>query len=145
MAREVQNGIGDDGFQETRNFELRGAIANLDTANKTFGLLGLTVNYSVGEVAANLSNGAFVKVNGYFDGSGVLAREIEQEVNDDRNENVKLQGEVTKLDTANKTFEVLGILVRYGNADVRTTLANGSNVEIQGWFSQSSIDSEEIS
>jgi len=144
-AREVQQGIGDDGFEEARNFELRGAIANLDTANKSFTLLGLTVNYSIGLVTANLANGAFVKVDGYFDGSGVLAREVQPELNDDRDENVELRGAVANLNTTAKTFEVFGILVRYGNADLRTSLANGADVEIQGWFSQMAIDSEEIS
>lgn len=143
-AREVQQGIGDDGFEEARNFELRGAIANLDTVNKTFSLLGLAVNYSVGVVTANLANGAFVKVEGYFDGTGVLAREVQPELNDDRDENVELRGTVANLNTTAKTFEVLGILVRYDNADLRTSLANGNNVEIDGWFSQMAIDSEEI-
>jgi hypothetical protein len=52
---------------------------------------------------------------------------------------------VANLNTTAKTFEVFGILVRYGNADLRTSLANGADVEIQGWFSQMAIDSEEIS
>jgi hypothetical protein len=143
-AREVQNGIGDDGFSEQRNFELRGAISNLDTTNKTFSLLGLTVNYSVGAITANLANGAFIKVDGYFDGTGVLAREVQPEINDGRDENVMLRGAVANLNSVDKTFDILGIRVRYGNADLSNPLANGAEVEVQGWFSSLSIDAEEV-
>ena len=143
-AREVQNGVGDDGFEQNRNFELRGAIANLDTTNKTFSLLGLTVNYSVGAITANLANGSFVKVDGYFDGTGVLAREVEPEINDDRNENVMLRGTIANLNSLDKTFEVQGLRVRYDNAELRSSLANGLEVEVEGWFENLSIDAEEV-
>jgi len=143
-AREVQNGLGDDGFEESRNFELRGAISNLDTNAKTFSLLGLTVNYSVGVITANLANGAFVKIDGYFDGTGVLAREVQPEINDGRDENVMLRGAIANLNSVDKTFNILGIRVRYGNADLRSNPANGLEVEVQGWFTNLSIDAEEV-
>jgi hypothetical protein len=143
-AREVQNGLGDDGFEESRNFELRGAISNLDTNAKTFSLLGLTVNYSVGVITANLANGAFVKIDGYFDGTGVLAREVQPEINDGRDENVMLRGAIANLNSADKTFDILGIRVRYGSAELRSNPTNGLEVEVQGWFTNLSIDAEEV-
>jgi Ca2+-binding RTX toxin-like protein len=146
-AREVEtaNQNDDDNDNDSnRNLELRGALANLDTNAKTFTLLGVVVDYSQSQVRTGLSEGAFVKVDGAYNGTELLAREVEAETDDDRDENVEALGVVSNLDLAAKTFELLGFAVDFGDAKLEGPFANGDTVEVEGWFSNFSIDAEEI-
>ncbi len=126
------------------NLELRGLIANLDTGAKTFSLLGVVVDYSQSEVNTSLSDGLFVKVEGAYNGVELISRELEAEQDDDRDENVEARGIVSNLDASAKTFELLGFMVDFSDAKLEGPFANGDTVEVEGWFSNSVIDAEEI-
>jgi hypothetical protein len=82
-ATEVDIDTGDD--DEPREFELKGAIASLDTVNKRFTLRGVVVSYAVAGVVykdgtvADLAVNRRVEVKGVLasDGVTLLAQEIE--------------------------------------------------------------------
>ncbi len=143
-AREVENGLVDDNQSVTRNFELRGALSDLNTAAKTFNLLGVPVNYSVAQVIGNLSAGSLVKVTGNYNNGILTASEVQIELPDDRDENVEATGAISNLITGNRTFTILGFTVGYSNADVETGLANGAVISVEGWFANAVIAAERI-
>jgi len=137
-AREIYNGAGQNGTSIDRNFELRAAITNLDTTAQTFDLFGITVDYSNAFLEVQLTEGQFVKTKGDLESPGLLlAREVEMELDDDRNENVEAVGVVFNLNTNDQTFELLGLTVDYSNADLDSPLENGVNVEVDGWYASS--------
>lgn len=143
-AREVGTGFNDNDSQVQRNFELRGAIENLDSAARTFTLLGVAVNYGSSQVNGTLVNGGLVKVEGQYLDGALTAREVQSELPDDRDENVEASGEISQLDTAAQTFSLLGIVIHYAGADIEVSLANGLQVSVEGWFEAGVIAAEEV-
>ncbi len=145
-AHRVGNDSGGGGSQRDTNgaFELRAAVTDLNISTKTFKLLGVSINYSPAQVYGSFTNGSFVKVDGSYSSGTITARQVEIEVEDDRDENVRARGEIQNLNTSNSTFEFLGITVDYSNSRLETTIANGKSIELRGWFENGSIDAERI-
>ena len=136
---------GDNSDNNTnRNFELRGEISNFNSANQTFNLLGLTVNFSNAQLQGSFGNGSFVKVDGFYDGQRIDAREVEVEIDDDRDENVEAVGVVENLNTDSQTFQLLGFTIRYAGSDIETSLANGNTVEVEGRFENGIIFADDV-
>ncbi len=126
------------------DIELRGRITNFNTTTKTFDLLGLRVSFSNAQLIGQLGNGAFVKVDGRYNGTQIVAREVETEIDDNRDENFEARGVISNLDTNAKQFEFLGFSVNYSRAALETQLANGASVEIQGIYANFFVDADEI-
>jgi hypothetical protein len=78
---------GDGSTDDTNNgrkvgkIELEGIISNLDTNAKSFKILDFIVQYSSAEVKGNLTDGAWVEVEGRLDSatSAIVAREVKLE------------------------------------------------------------------
>jgi len=83
-------------------------------------------------------------VDGDLNSHTLIAREIELEIDDDRDENVEAVGVISNLDETAMTFDVLGVTVDYSNADVEDSLADGMTVEVEGWFQSFTIDAEQV-
>lgn len=58
---------GNNGYGASRRVELEGPILGLDPANKTFQLLGYTVDYSQAQVVGTLTDGVYVEAEGQVD------------------------------------------------------------------------------
>ena len=150
VAERIQSGGNDDNNGDdtdnntNRNFELRGEISNFNSANQTFNLLGLTVNFSNAQLQGSFGNGSFVKVDGFYDGQRIDAREVEVEIDDDRDENVEAVGVIENLNTNSQTFQLLGFTVRYAGSDIETSLANGNTVEVEGRFENGIIFADDV-
>ncbi len=145
LAREINSGKGQDpNSQINRNFELRGQITNLDLQSQTFQLLGVYVDFSSAFLQTQLSNGAFIKVDGDFNGNSLTAREVELEVDDNRDENIEAIGVISGLNANTMTFTLLGLTVDYSQADLDEGLSNGMVVEVEGWFQSFLIDAERV-
>jgi Domain of unknown function (DUF5666) len=83
-AERVRTGDRSDDNGEDRKagkIELEGIISNLDEVAKTFTILEFAVDYSNAEVKGNLSDGAWVEVEGKIDSttSAIVAREVKLE------------------------------------------------------------------
>ncbi len=126
------------------NLKVRGAIANFNPSAQTFSLLGLTVNYSAAEQQGNFGNGSFVKVDGHYDGNRINAREVEIELDDDRDENIEATGVIENFNSNSRTFQLLEFTVHFDNAEIETNLANGISVDVEGLFSDGMIFAAEI-
>ena len=153
-AREVEapesgdhgGGNGDNNSnQSDGKVEVYGNITNLDTTNKTFQLLGLTVNYAGAQISGQFQEGTFVKAEGNYDGSTIVAREVEQEnPNDNQNKNFEAYGKIENLDAQAKTFDLLGFSVDYSNASLYTSLTNGLSIELEGMLQGMNVDAIKI-
>ena len=122
-----------DDFNANDDFEIRGTIENLNEANRTFDILGIPVDYSVAFVQGQISEGAFVKAEGAYDGSSLLAKEVEPE-QDDRQENIEAIGQVSNLNTTAQTFEFLSFTVNYSGARVDGSVSESSMIELEGRY-----------
>lgn len=123
--------------------ELRGAIANLDEAARTFRIRGQQISYSSateldldGQVFAN---GLRVEVEGVLDTDAVLvATEIEaDEETFEKDTELELVGIVSDLNAEAKTFVVNGTQVTWNNQTdfndlTAAELANDLTVEVEG-------------
>lgn len=144
-AREIYPGNGqDDDNQVDRNFELRGVVTNLDEVNQTFELLGVKVDYSIAFLQNQFSEGSFVKVDGDFGNQSLTARQIELELDDNRDENTEAVGVISNLDETAQTFDILGMTVDYSNADLDESLFNGMTAEVEGIFQNFSINADRV-
>ncbi len=145
-AREVEVGFANDDNTGNidSNFELRGVVANLNASTKTFSLLGVLVHYENAEFIDQFNNGSFVKVDGEFDGSQILARQVELDAFDDNGENVEATGVISDLDTNAQTFSFLGLTINYSGAEIEGSLANGNSVDVEGFFENFVIDAHRI-
>ncbi len=56
----------------------------------------------------------------------------------------EIRGSITNLNTTTKTFELLGLNVNYSNAAVRTTLADGNFIKVEGLFESNRVTAREI-
>lgn len=148
-AREVdssRNNGGDDSGNDDRDgsLELRGNIQNLDTTAKTFTLLGVPISYANSIVQGTLANGSFFKADGIYDGTKLNAREVEPELNDDRDENFEARGIVSELNTQAQTFKVLGFTIDFSSAEVEDSFGNGDSVSVEGLLSANGVLAEKI-
>jgi Domain of unknown function (DUF5666) len=123
-------------------FGLRGVVASLDTAAKTFRLGGQLVSYAnLAGVPASLANGVVVRVRvqtTQVAGAWVATRlALGQRVPDSNlpaNVQAHVQGAITVF-TSIANFEIGGIKVDASNAiimDAGTRIALGSRVEVEG-------------
>ncbi len=125
-------------FNSNDDFEIRGTVKNLDIATKSFELLGIKIDYVLAFVEDNFSEGSFVKAEGAFDGSKVLAKEIELE-HDDRGENFEARGQITNLDTTAQSFSFLGFQVDYSKARVDGSISELATIELEGRYDGNGI------
>ncbi|MEZ6094806.1 MAG: DUF5666 domain-containing protein, partial [Pirellulaceae bacterium] len=149
LAHRVGDDHGGGGDHQNSNgaFELRAAIQNFNASNKTFTLLGITVNFlsqrgslwNVGQ--RRVCKGA----DGSYSNGTITARQVElEDTDDDRDENIEARGEVQNLDTSASTFEFLGFLVDYSGADIDDAFNAGDSIEIRGWLEGNNISAERI-
>ena len=124
------------------DFELRGPISNLDTTAKTFDVLGISVNYATASVHGTLADGATFKAEGSYSGGVLTATEVEPAIN--VSDNFEAVGTIANLDTTAKTFTLFGIQVNYGSAEVKTTLADGNSVKVEGALAAGVVTAREV-
>lgn len=128
-------GLDDRG--SSGSFEVKGAVAELNTSTKTFVVRGITVSYSTARfddgVAADLSNGDVVEVKGTVVGGVLQATEVDF---NDGSGSYEIKGNISALDTAARTFVVNSVTVSYASASFKDgTAANlrvGARVEVKG-------------
>ena len=118
--------------------ELLGPVDSVDTTNKQLKVLGQTVKISTttffedGLTLATLAVGAVVEVHGFVDPvtNTLTATRIESKPNP---KVFKLQGTVSALNTAAKTFNLGTLTISYPTAVLPSslTLANGSVVRVR--------------
>lgn len=93
-------------------FELTGVVQQLDSTAHTFELNGFTIDFSTAsEVPDNLQDGALVEVEGTVDATNqnlIHATEIEVEMPQmgPGSADTEVEGAITAIDTAQKTFDV---------------------------------------
>jgi len=115
--------------------ELYGDIAGLDAAARSFTIGSLLVDYSGASTEGVLANGTRVEVNGTLNGSTLVASRVEvKRFEGNRGTEVEVEGPVSDLDAAARSFTALGYRVSYASARVRGSLANGARVEVEGRF-----------
>jgi hypothetical protein len=144
--------------------ELKGTVGDLDTTAQRFKLGAVTVNYAsatfspAGATAAQLANGIVVEVHGAFNAAGTVFTATRVDIEDLEDDDVKpragdrnkIEGFVTGLDTAARTFTVNGQRVSYGpstqfrNGTV-ADLANDRRVEVDGTLSGTTLVAREVS
>ncbi len=148
LAKEVER---ED--NSNQNFEARGTVANLDTANQTFEFFGFQVSYSNARVEGQLSDSVSVEVKGNLNSNGQIAAakvEVYSDSNngggggddnggddnggDRGNGELELRGLISNLDTNAKTFSLLGITVNYSGAQLQGNLSNGSYFKAEGTY-----------
>lgn len=155
---EVSGFLSDSGFIATRldrlnsddddddnEVEIKGVISDLDTANGTFMIRSLLVQYDLTALdddleEGELSNGWFVDVEGELQADGSLvATEIEREDDhlddDDREGEFEIEGIIQAVDTDStpNTVTINGIVVPVTDASLLVNLV-GTKVEIEGSF-----------
>ncbi len=155
---EVSGFLSDSGFIATRldrlnsddddddnEVEIRGVISELDTANGTFMIRDLLVQYDLTALDddiedGELSDGWFVDVEGELQADGsLLATEIEREDDrlddDDREGEFEIEGIIQAVDTDSSpnTVTINGIVVPVTDASLLVSLV-GTKVEIEGSF-----------
>ena len=132
-------------FSFDGDFEIRGEITGFNSNNGTFLILGIPVQIANAQfVAPNINNGSFVKAEGSFNGNVLDAREVEFELNDDRDENLEARGTIQNLNTANQSFSFFGFNVSYAGAHAEGQLANGIGIELKGRLTGNQIQAFEI-
>ncbi len=110
MATEIED--EDDLFDDDDDVEISGDIYDFDSANRSFRINGVLVQYNRGTEfddirESNLQNGLFVKVEGDFRNGVLVAEEIEG-----RDGDVELEGRVEEIDLTNEVLMVSGIRVQ---------------------------------
>ncbi|MCB1887467.1 MAG: hypothetical protein KDH20_07660 [Rhodocyclaceae bacterium] len=139
MTVEIRGSINDDGTGTASDIslfsELKGPLADLDTAAGTFSVLGFTIQTdgaTIFEDVAGLSglaNGDFVEVYGLRSGSTITASRVEKK-DPSTSADLKLRGQVANLDTATTTFTLGTATINYGSASVLPSL----NALVDGAF-----------
>jgi len=121
--------------------ELKGTVGNLNTTARTFTIGTIAIAYTTSTTfedmtEAELLDGLFVEVKGAFDGTVVLADEIEKE-DEGFGSNVNkisIEGLITDF-VSNASFKIQGQAVDASNATLTPTslvLANGVKVQAEG-------------
>lgn len=129
------------------DFEVKGAVANLDTGDQTFEINGLVVDYSGAQLddfpAGGIANGQAVEAKGTaLDGGGALvATRVEYEgsqVSGDEDDFAEIEGYISRFASATD-FDVAGVTVTT-NASTQfedgtaADLALNVKVEVEGVF-----------
>lgn len=143
---ERLNNAGDDSDDDDNEAEVKGTIANLDTAAGSFQVRDLTVQYDASALdedlaGAELEAGWFVEVEGQLQEDGsLLAEKIEREddrlAGDDELEGeFEMEGVVLSVDTESQpnTITINGRTIPVADASALVDLV-GSKVEIEGEF-----------
>lgn len=119
--------------------DLRGRVTAIDPVATSLQVLGQTIrvngstSFDEALDPANLGGlapGQIVEVSGYRNNAGeiVAARIDRSSASDDR-----IQGTVSSLDAASRTFRIAGLTVDYSTAaSIEGPIANGSLVEVEG-------------
>jgi hypothetical protein len=162
MLASLVQSLGD--FSDGGEVELKGFISDLDTGARRFRIAGVEIDYSGAEIEMrgdrdNIvtgDEGAFVEVEGRFQGGVLLADEVEEEDEGNRfgaraGDDVELEGPISSVDAAARTFVVYGVTVRVTN---RTEFDDGLRegdlqpgllVEVEGeWNASGELVAEEI-
>jgi hypothetical protein len=145
--------------------EVKGIIEDLDTNAGTFRIGGLAIVYGPSteiemkddrDELLPSDNGVFVEVEGTFNGSVLIAEEIEQE--DDRNllrasggDDVEIEGPISSADPGSRTFILNGTTVQVTNDTEfddglqESDLLPGLQVSVEGeWDARGFLVAEEI-
>ncbi len=138
-------------FLATDDLEIQGIVAGL--AGNTFQINSLTIDFSTATVRdGTLANGVLVEVKGNdLVGNTLTATDVEIKTAglgvDDIDE-AEVEGFVTNLNTAARTFEVDGQLVNYTTAELiggpETDLLNGTKVEAEGPIFSGVLQAEKV-
>jgi hypothetical protein len=119
-------------------YKLRGAVANLDTAAKTFTINGERIDYTgIANVPANLANGRIVRValqTTQQAGAWVATRLVAAVRLPEQQREAQIEGAITSF-TSTASFSVNGLAVDAANAsfpDGTTGLVLGARVEVTG-------------
>ncbi|MEN0039055.1 MAG: DUF5666 domain-containing protein [Cellvibrio sp.] len=118
--------------------QLEGPISSIDLASGTLVALGQTLLltadtfYDDNLTAAQLKVGDVIEVSSYLNSNGVqVVTRIDLE--DDKDEKFQLAGNISNLDTTNRTFSINGTLVNYSGSNLAAlTLSNGLRVRVVG-------------
>lgn len=145
--------------------EVKGIIADLDTVARSFRIGGLTIVYGPSteiemkddrDELLPSDNGVFVEVEGTFNGSVLLAEEIELE--DDRNllrasggDDVEIEGPISSVNPGTRTFVLNGTTVQVTNGTEfddglrESDLQPGLQVSVEGeWDARGFLVADEI-
>lgn len=125
--------VQDDDYGEA---ELRGVVSALDATAKTFQIGDQLVDYAAATVEGSLADGVRVEVEGQLTGTTLTASkvEVDDDVDGEPEGEAELEGQLTALDSAARTFTLLGYTVDYSGASVEGNLVDGARVEVEGEF-----------
>lgn len=144
IATRLDRLNSDDDDDDDNEVEIKGVISGLDTANGTFMIRDLLVQYDLTALDddsedGQLSDGWFVDVEGELQADGsLLATEIEREDDlddDDREGEFEIEGIIQSVDTQSSpnTVTINGMAVPVTDASLLANLI-GVKVEIEGRF-----------
>ena len=117
--------------------ELEGYVTSFASAT-SFSVNGVPVDASgVAAVPAGLAIGVRVEVEGRFEAGRLVARKVELEDHDDDDQGIEIEGLVSGLDAAARTFTIRGVSIMWGDGTrfedgVATQLRDGVKVEVRG-------------
>ncbi len=151
-------------FTEGGEVEVKGVIRALDTVARRFFIGDMAVDYSGAEIEMRGDRstlragdeGVFVEVEGRFRDGVLRAEEIEEEDDDNRfgaraGDDVEIEGLISSVDAAARTFVVYGVTVRITNRTEfdgglrERDLRPGLLVEVEGeWNADGELVAEEI-
>ena len=151
---------GADDFDDLNEVELEGAISALDTQAQSFEINSLTVRYDSASFdddldREDLANGLVVEVEGSLEGGILIAREIDDEDDDDRfddGDDVELSGPISaSFDPSTGLFSLNGVSIRV-NAGTEfedglsqaSDLVQGLLVSVEAEFRSGVLVAEEI-
>jgi hypothetical protein len=118
--------------------DVRGPVTQINSAGKTFVVLGQTVRVSdttlfddaiqPGDLTG-LQTGSTVEVSGFANAAGeIVASRVDLRTAG----TLQVKGTIGGLDTAAQTFRINSLLVNYGAASVTGSLKNGNDIVVQG-------------
>ena len=119
--------------------DLEGYITKMESATR-FVVAGVLVDASAARMPAGLAVGTLVDVEGVLSNGVLRADEVERE-DDLRSDGsaFEIEGFITHLDTAKKTFEIRGVTIDYSNSLFEDGKVNnlrvGVKVEVDGVLS----------
>lgn len=138
LATQSENGGDPQATQIVYEETLQGTVSAIDNANARFTVLGQDIYFDdltefEDTDAQQLAIGNLVEVSGYITEDGFYASFVELETEDT---DVKLSGEISSLNTDQKTFLINQQLVDYSQAVFEDTtaedLSNEMRVKIEG-------------
>lgn len=139
--------LQDEKDYSIQKYELKGMIADLDTAAMTFTINGMPVRYDGNTEyddlsPTDLSNGLFVEVKGMLDdtGASLMATKIEAEDNgweEGQDYHSELEGVISNYDPESMTFTLQGVMVDASSTALELepaglVLGDGLRVEVEG-------------